>query len=148
MLALLLPSAFCQAQHASRSHPTSKLAVAADITIREGVHASLPPHISTLLGVANEQECPVMQNVVRSRNEVQGLNVSLKDKHDIVLFLVDEGSRDQVFYLSSPAGTLRRVVSVKAGVGQAERVTEERKKSFQKEKQFWVDRLVTHAATM
>ena len=135
------PSAAGQAQHPTLSHAHSRLAQAADVASQKGFHAKLPPHISTLLGLNKEQETPVMQSVVRTGPVVQGLDVSVANKNDIVLFIVDESANNQTLYLTSPEGTLRKVVSVKAGVGTAARPTPQDTKSFQKEKQFWLDRL-------
>jgi len=88
-----------------------------------------------------------MQNVVRTGNVVQGFDVSVANKNDIVLFVVDETANDQTLYLTSPQGTLRRMVSVKAGVGAEARITDKDKQAFENEKQFWVDRLApAHAA--
>ena len=143
---VIVPVAAGQAQHSPGTHTQGKLALAADTTVRAGVHAKIPPHLSTLLGVSKEQECPVVQSVVRTGNLVQGIDVSVADKNDIVLFVVDEAANDQTLYLTSPQGTLRRVVSVKAGVGDVVRITEKDKIAFKKEKQFWVDRLVPSGA--
>jgi len=82
-----------------------------------------------------------MQSVVRTGTVVQGFDVSVADKNDTVLFVVDETTNDQTLYLTSPAGTLRRVVSVKNGVGAVARITDKDMKAFEKEKQFWIDRL-------
>ena len=148
LLVVTVSAAWCQAQRATHPHTKSKLAQAAEITFREGVHASLPPHISTLLGITQEEACAVSQEVLRTSHQVQAFNVSLSDRHNIILFVVDESTREQTFYLTSPEGTLRKVVSVKAGEGSAVRVTDERKESFQREKQFWVNRLVSSGASM
>lgn len=119
-----------------------RLAVAADKTFREGVHGKLPPHLSTLLGIsAAETECPVMQSVERAGTVVRGFDVSVANKNDIVLFVVEETANDQMLYLSSPDGILRKVVSVTAGVGRVVRITDTTKKAFEKEKQFWLNRL-------
>ncbi len=83
-----------------------------------------------------------MQSVVRTGTIVQGFDVSAADKKKIVLFVADETSKDQSLYLTTPEGTLLKVVSVKAGVGQAVRITDQERQGFKKEKQFWVDRLV------
>ena len=112
-----------------------------DRTFHQGVHAKLPPHISTLLGISQEQECAVKQGVVRAGARVRGIDVSVANKHDVVLFVVDEAANDQTLYLTSPAGKLRRVVSVKAGQGQVSRITKEDREAFEKEKQFWGNRL-------
>ena len=84
--------------------------------------------------------------MVRTGNLVQGFDVSITNKNDIVLFVADETGKDQNLYLTSPEGTLRKVVSVKAGVGDAVRITEKDEEAFKKEKQFWVDRLVPPGA--
>src|SRR5437016_14490792 len=47
----------------------------------------LPPHLSTLLGLSQEQECPVRQGVVRTGKVVQGFDVSTSNKNDVVLFI-------------------------------------------------------------
>jgi hypothetical protein len=135
-----------QTQHPPRLHAKGRFAQAADITFREGVHAKLPPHISTLLGLSREEECPVMQGVLRTGSLVQGFDVSVKNQNDIVLFVVDETASDQTLYLTSPAGALRKVVSVKAGEGNVVRVTYDVEKAFEKERLFWLDRLVPPGA--
>jgi hypothetical protein len=142
VVAVFAPAAAGQAQPPPHSHAQGKLALAANKTSREGQAAALPPHISTLLGVTKEQEFPVMQSVVRTGSLVQGLDVSVSNKNDIVLFVVDETTNDQNLYLTSPAGTLRKVVSVTAGIGQVVRITSKDQKAFEKEAQFWTDRLV------
>ena len=143
---VILPAAAGQAQHSPHSNAQERLALAADSVFQDGTHAKLPPHLSTLLGVAKEEECPVMQRVVRTGNLVQGIDVSVANKNDIVLFVVDETANDQTLYLTSPDGTLRKLVSVKAGVGNAVRITDMDKNMFKKEKQFWLDRLAPSGA--
>lgn len=73
---------------------------------------------------------------------VQGIDVSIAAKNDVVLFVVDETANDQTLYLTSAQGRLRKVVSVKAGVGAVSPITDKDRKAFEKEKQFWVDRTV------
>src|SRR5882762_2710995 len=84
---------------------------------------------------------PVMQGVVRTGQVVQGFDVSMANKNDVVLFVVNETTNDQTLYLTSAEGTLRRMVSVEAGVGKVRRITNQDRKAFEKEKQFWLDRL-------
>jgi hypothetical protein len=138
----ILPAAAGQAQHSPHPAAQSRFARAADVTVREGLHATLPPHISTLLGLSKEEEFPVQQGVVRTGNLVQGFDVSVADRNDIVLFVVDEAANNQALFLTSPEGVLRKVVSVKAGVGDVVRITDKEREAFKEEKQFWVDRLV------
>jgi hypothetical protein len=128
-----------QTRHSSQAQ--RRFALAVDRTFHNGVQANLPPHISTLLGLAQEEECPVRQNVERSGAAVRGIDVSAGDKNDVVLFVVDESANDQTLFLTSAQGRLRRVVSVKAGVGSVSRTTDENRKAFDDEKQFWADRL-------
>ena len=138
-LAAILPGASGQARHSLGSKAPSKLARAVDKIVREGLHAKLPPHISTLLGVSSdEKECLVVQNVVRTGKLVQGFDVSTANQNDVVLFIVDEATNDQTLYLTSPQGSLRKVVSVEAGVGTVQRITSKEKKAFEKEKEFWL----------
>jgi hypothetical protein len=146
MLAVVfLRPAAGQTQHSSRLNAPNRLAKAADITFVKGLHAKLPPHISTLLGLSKEEEVQVMQGVVRTGSLVQGFDVSASDKKVIVLFVVDETSNDQSLYLTSPEGNLLKMISVKAGTGQTVRITDAERQAFKKEKQFWIDRLVPPA---
>ena len=114
---------------------------AADRTLREGLNAQLPPHLSTLLGLSDEKESPVKQGVMRTGGIVQGFDVSVKNGNDVVLFVVNEATKDQTLYLTSRQGTLRKVVSVKEGAGTVVTVSAEGRKAFEREKQFWLDRL-------
>jgi hypothetical protein len=119
---------------------------AVDKTLEEGLHAKLPAHLSTLLGLSREEECLVRQGVVRTGKVVQGFDVSTANKNDVVLFVVKEMSNDQTLYLTSKEGALRKVVTVEEGVGQVQKVTGEDRKAFEKEKQFWLDRLAPVSA--
>lgn len=82
-----------------------------------------------------------MQGLVRTGKVVQGFDVSTLNKNDVVLFVVDEKTNGQTLYLTSKEGLLRRVVTVREGVGQAKKITSEDRKAFEKEKQFWLERL-------
>ncbi len=114
---------------------------AVDKTLQEGLHAKLPPHLSTLLGLSKEEECDVMQGVVRTGRVVQGFDVSTANKNDVVLFVVDETTNDQTLYMTSKEGDLRKIVIVKKGVGRIQNITSKDRKAFDKEKVFWLDRL-------
>src|SRR5438270_357953 len=95
-----------------------RMAQAVEKTLREGLQAKLPPHLSTLLGLSKEEESLVRQGVVRTGKTVQGFDVSTANKNDVVLFVVNEATNDQTLYLASRVGMLREVVTVKAGVGE------------------------------
>jgi hypothetical protein len=88
-----------------------------------------------------------MQGVLRTGKIVQGFDVSLENKNDIILFVVDESLNDQTLYLTSTQGRLRKMVSVKAGVGQVSKITDSDRKAFEKEKEFWLTRLAPSATT-
>ena len=135
-----------QARPSPKPRVQARFAQAVDRAFHHGLEAKLPPHISTLLGIAEEKECPVMQGVERSRTMVRGLDVSVENKNDVVLFVVDETANDQTLYLTSAGGKLRRVVTVKGGEGKVSRITDEDRKAFEKEKQFWVDQLAVAGA--
>jgi len=131
-----------QAKPAPKSQAQSRLAGAAARVHREGLHATLPPHLSTLLGLSQESDFPVKQRLVRTGKMLQGFDVSVDDENDIVLFVVDdEAVNGQTLYLTSAQGKLRKVVSVKNGVGSVSKITDENKKAFEKEKEFWLGRL-------
>jgi hypothetical protein len=148
----LLASIAPAAAHATRpappkapAHAHAELGPAAQAAIDHGFHAALPPHISTLLGLANEQKCDVLQGIVRTAGKIQGIDVVDKNHDDIVIFTVDEASGDQTFYLTSPAGTLRKLLQVKAGVGLVVRAAKADQDAFQQEKKMWEDRLANPA---
>ena len=130
-----------QEQPSTNKHVQARMTRAVNTTFEKGIHAHLPPHISTLLGLSMEKESPVMQSVVRTGQTVQGFEVSTANKNDVVIFVVDEASKDQSLYLSSPNGRLRRVVTIEKGVGRVRPVSERDRKSFAEQRQFWLDRL-------
>ena len=135
-----------QVQPSPGPQARKRMARAVDKTLQEGLHAKLPPHLSTLLGLSQEKECLVMQGVVRTGKVVQGFDVSTANKNDIVLFVVNETTNDQTLYLTSKEGVLRKVVTVEEGVGRVQKLTGEGRKGFEKEKQFWLDRLAPVSA--
>ena len=130
-----------QVQHLPSQQARKRMVRAVDKTLQEGLHAKLPPHLSTLLGLSQEKECLVMQGVVRTGTVVQGFDVSTANKNDVVLFVVNEATNGQTLYLTTKEGLLRKVVTVEEGVGRIQKVTGEDRKGFEKEKQFWLDRL-------
>jgi len=141
LLSLTCLSTLGQAQRSPGSGLPKRFAQAVDLTVRKGVQAKLPPHISTLLGISQEQETPVMQTGERIGKIVQGIDVSIANNNDVVLFVVDESAKDQTVYLTSPQGRLRKMVLVKAGEGAVARITEKDRNAFEQLKQFWIDRL-------
>jgi hypothetical protein len=138
---MFVSAAQAQVQPLPSPQARKRMVRAVDKTLQEGLRGKLPPHLSTLLGVSKEEECLVKQGVVRTGRVVQGFDVSTADKNDIVLFVVNETTNEQTLYLTSKEGVLRRVVTVEEGVGRVQKITGEDRKAFEKEKQFWLDRL-------
>jgi hypothetical protein len=120
-----------------------RIARAADTVLTAGPQAKIPPHVSDMLGISSDQkECEVSQRFERNGKVVRGFDVSRADKSNIVLFVVDEAKNEQTFYLTSGRGTLRRVLAVREGTGHVLPVTAKEKAVFEKELQFWLDRIV------
>jgi hypothetical protein len=72
LLVLIFVSA-AQAGPSPGTQAQKRMVQAVDRTLREGLHAKLPPHISTLLGISEEKECLVMQGLARTEKVVRGL---------------------------------------------------------------------------
>ena len=138
---MFVSSTRAQARPSPSPQARKRMVQAVDKTLEEGMHAKLPPHLSTLMGLSQEQECLVRQGVVRTGTMVQGFDVSTANNNDVVLFVVNETTNDQTLYLTSTEGALRKVVTVEEGAGRVQKVTPENRKAFEKEKQFWLDRL-------
>ena len=131
-----------QASSTSGSGTRARLARAADTVLTAGLQAKIPPHVSDMLGISHDKsECPVSQRFERNGKVVRGFDVSRADKSNIVLFVADEATNEQIFYLTS-GGTLRRVLAVREGTGHVLPVTAKEKAAFEKELQFWLDRIV------
>jgi hypothetical protein len=107
---------------------------AVDKTLQEGLHAKLPPHLSTLLGLSKEEECPVMQGMVRTGKVVQGFDVSTANKNDAVLFVVNETTNDQTLYLTSKEGVLRKSSEGRGGGGPGSKDHRRRSESVRERK--------------
>jgi hypothetical protein len=132
-----------QAPSAPGSGTRQRIARAADTVLTAGLQAKIPPHVSDLLGISSDQkECEVSQRFERNGKLVRGIDVSRADKSNIVLFVVDEATNEQTFYLTSGRGTLRRVLAVREGTGHVLPVTAKQKAAFEKELQYWLDRIV------
>lgn len=142
LLAHLICSSITLSQPAPPSNAQSRLALAVDKTLTQGRDAILPPHISHLLGISpNELDVPVKQ-FAQMGDVVKGFDVSTTRRGDIVIFLENRSNREATFYLTSPLGKVKKVVSVKAGVGYKRSPTAQDKRAFESEKLFWLDQLV------
>lgn len=147
VVAFLLPVVTFLAAGQAPSAPgfgaRERIARAADRVLMAGLQAKIPPHVSEMLGISGDgKECLVSQRFERNGQVVRGFEVSLTDKNNIVLFVADEAANEQTYYLTSGLGGLRRVLAVRAGTGHVLRVTGKERAAFEKELQFWLDRIV------
>lgn len=141
LLASWIPVSLTVAQTAPAVKPQPRFATAVEAVLTQGHQASLPPHISHLLGISpHEEEVPVRQ-FVQMGELVKGFEVSLADENDVVIFVENRAQKETTFYLASAHGTLRKVVSVQEGVGHDRAPNATDHKAFAVEKQFWVDHL-------
>jgi len=137
--------AFSLAHSQKASTPTTqqRFALAVNKTLEQGHDASLPPHISHLLGISpDEQKVPVKQQFIEMGQTVRGFEVSAEKHDDIVIFVENQAQGESIFYLVSARGSARKVVSIKAGVGYDRVPTAADRKDLTTEKQYWLDRLV------
>jgi hypothetical protein len=133
--------------HKAVVHDKTELAAVAEVALQKGFSAELPPHVATLLGLTHEEKCAMKQGLLRAPEMIQGIEVSEKNHDNIVIFMVDETTKDQVFYLTSPTGQLRKVLTVKQGVGQVVvRPTKADVETFEEQKKLWKERLASPKA--
>jgi hypothetical protein len=145
VVALAMCSLAAQTKRAVAPKPNSGLASAIDRALAEGHDAVLPPHASHLLGIApQEHEVPVKQ-FVEMGEPIRGLEVSVAEHNNVVLFVESRAQKQSIFYLTSRNGVLRKVLSVIEGVGYARTPTKDDKDAFEKEKKHWIERLAAKA---
>ena len=141
---LLLATLACSLATEAQNLPTKnqqRLAAVIDRTVRQGKEAVLPPHISVLLGISLEEvEVPVKQ-FVQMKELVRGIDVCDLQRDDVVMFVEDRAKKESTFYLTSPNGGLRKVLSVRQGTGYNRAPTPADRKAFDTEKRFWLDSL-------
>jgi len=118
----------------------TRFAGAIDQTLERGRDALLPPHVSTLLGIAQEKEVPVKQ-FVEMAELIRGFDVSADDRKNVVIFVENRAEKETTYYLTSRSGTLRKVLAVREGIGYPRLPSKEDRKVFEQEKQTWVDKL-------
>jgi hypothetical protein len=135
-------SLWAHSQKASTPNTQQRFALAVNKTLEQGHDAFLPPHISHLLGISpDEQKVPVKQFAEMGQT-VRGFEVSAEKHDDIVIFVENQSQGESTFYLVSARGSVRRVVSVKAGIGYGRAPTAADRTELATEKQYWLDRLV------
>lgn len=108
--------------------------------LTSGFQATLPPHVSVVLGLASKIESvPVRQLVSRAGQKVHTYNVSVAHHTDVVLFLVDERALSTVAYLLTSGGKLRKAVSYQTGGEPRELTASEARPGLAREIRYWSD---------
>jgi hypothetical protein len=108
-----------------------------------GKDAQMPPTLSNLLGLTQVREAVAVKQVAAKikGTDMIGFNVSVKNHKDIVLFR--ETATVRTYFLTSPAGVLRKVVESRKQENGVFETTELRpagvQKWFEREKRCWMD---------
>ncbi len=124
------------------SRAKTRLARAIDKTLEQGHDATLPPHVSNLLGISpQEHEVPVKQ-FAEMGEPIRGFEVAIAEHNNVIMFVESRATNETTFYLTSPKGVLRRVLSITEGVGHPRIPNIGDKAAFEKEKHYWLNRLV------
>jgi hypothetical protein len=139
LLVLCAFSAHSQTSAASKT--TSPFDRAIQRALDEGHDAVLPPHISHLLGISPQEHEVAIKQFVEMGEPIRGFEVSTAEHNNVVLFVESRAQKQSTFYLTSRRGTLRKVLAVIEGVGYARIPSKEDRQAFEKEKQYWADRL-------
>jgi hypothetical protein len=142
---------FATAQNSARSNSKTKdrLARATDKVLQDGLDAYIPPNCSALLGISPQpQQTAVKQRLIQNRSKLSAFNVSIDNPKNIVIFVNTRNPATgadtvQTYYLTSPQGSLRKVLIVEqpSGTPRARSGTEEDNAAFRKELQSWLDRI-------
>ena len=121
------------------------LAKMEELTLGEmGKDAQMPPTLSNLLGLTPVREAVAVKQVAAKikGTDTIGFNVSVRNHKDIVIFR--ETPKVRTYFLTSPAGVLRKVIESRKreDVGRFD-TTELRPdtmgKRFEREKRCWMD---------
>ena len=130
-----------QSRMPAASQARSRFASAIDRTVAQGHDAILPPHISHLLGISPQEHEVAVKQLVEMGEPIRGVEVSTTDDNNVVIFVESRAQKESTFYLASRRGVLRKVLSVINGVGYDRRPTKDDREAFEKEKQYWVEKL-------
>ena len=118
-----------------------RLAAAVRKTLDQGHDAVLPPHISHLLGISPEEKQIPIKQFAEMGQMVRGFDVAVEKNDDIVIFTEDRTKNESTFYLMSRRGAVRKVLSIREGVGYDRLPTTADKKEFETQKGYWLDQL-------
>jgi hypothetical protein len=131
---LLLANLACMSALAGTS-----LSGTIDEVLRSGADATLPPNLSSVLGLAKPgQATSVKQLIFRRGQTVHAFNVDPAHRHEIVLFAADEAAKMTTAYLMTPAGRLRKVVTYANGSAPVTIPRAHAQKDFAAERDAWL----------
>jgi hypothetical protein len=110
-----------------------------DDVLKSGADATLPPNLSKVLGLASRgRATPVKQLVFRRGQVVHAFNVDPAHRHEIVLFIADEATRETTAYLMTPTGRLRKAVTYQFGDEPVVILRAHAEKQFTEERDAWL----------
>jgi hypothetical protein len=147
LVLVIVPFSLAPAQKGAGPKTDKRLALAVNKTLEQGHDAFLPPHVSHLLGISPDEHKVSVKQFAEMGETIRCFEVSAENHGDIVIFVENHSQGDSIFYLISPRGSVRRVVSVEAGVGYGRAPTAPDRTALAAEKQYWLDRLVPATAS-
>jgi hypothetical protein len=107
--------------------------------LKDGKRASLPPHLSLVLGLADgEKSLAVRQTGLRVATDVRTFNVAnVQKRHPVVLVKHNEATQFTRAILLGPGGQLDRAVSYKTGAAPQPLPDAEARAALREELEFW-----------
>ena len=109
---------------------------------RQGLEATLPPHLALVLGLGGgETPVAVKQLATQTPQEVETFNVcSAKEKTVVVLLRYDRETQITHAFLLGSGAKLQKAVTYKAGAEPVVLSGTGARNAFQKELQYWSER--------
>ena len=113
-----------------------------DAVVKDGKKGTFHGGISTLLGLTeNNEPLPIKQKKVEERDLIRIVNVSNRNKEDMIIGHRAKDNSAATLYRTSPAGTLVKAISFKKDTGYSEIPKADARAGFEKESSFWAGRL-------
>jgi hypothetical protein len=115
------------------------LARAASVAYEKGENQVIGSYLAGLLGLAANEDFPVRQWRKVAEEKRKSISVSTNRGHiDIVIASMDLDQTKLIMYLTSPKGTLEKVVYAEKGKGGHQVPSFTVQDQFEKEKEFWI----------
>jgi len=106
--------------------------------LARGYQATLPPHLSQLLGLSPKGESVAVRQLLgRAEQKVHTFNVTVDKPHDVVVFLVDERAQKTVAYLLTASGKLGKAVAYQIGGEPHELPVDQARPGLMREVRYW-----------